>query len=92
MSGFVPGKQPEMITMISSLAPGSRVIARDEGFDLGVGFTASGARCHQLTLKPVMATLKFSTVITCTGKKKPNYELLHLQPLQTATTDTKEEK
>lgn len=78
--------------MNSSLAQGSRVMARDEGVDLGMGFTASGARCHQLTLKPVMATLKFSTVITCIDRKKPNYTLLDLQPLQTAATDTREEK
>jgi hypothetical protein len=41
MSGFGPEKQPETITMISSLASSSRVIAFDEEFVLGADFPAS---------------------------------------------------
>ena len=49
-------------------------------------------RNPQFTHKHVLATLKISTFITRTGKKKPTCELIDLKPLQAATTDTKEEK
>ena len=52
----------------------------------------AGAWSQQFTHKHVMATLKISTVITRTGKKKPTYELLDLQPLTTAPLAPREQK
>ena len=52
----------------------------------------AGAWSQQFTHKHVMATLKISTVITRTGKKKPTYELLALQPLTAAPLAPREQK
>ena len=52
----------------------------------------AGAWSQQFTHKHVMATLKISTVITRTGKKKPTYELLALQPLTAAPLAQREQK
>ncbi len=55
-------------------------------------FVTQVRRPSRLHNPHVMATLKISTVITRTGKKKPTYELLYLQPLTTAPLAPREQK